>query len=147
VGFALYWPRERIYIWGILPVEAWLLATLLVGASLYSGLSGAQSRTAHFAHLGGLAFGFGYLKWRDWKRGAGKRDFQRKLNQPPPALGGLREKEGIRRWEAIPLDTLHELNREEAMRLLTRVKNEGINSLTVPERQFLDRLAAQKPDR
>jgi hypothetical protein len=24
LAFAKYWPRERIYIWGILPVEAWL---------------------------------------------------------------------------------------------------------------------------
>jgi membrane associated rhomboid family serine protease len=25
MGFALYWPRERIYIWGVLPVEARVL--------------------------------------------------------------------------------------------------------------------------
>jgi membrane associated rhomboid family serine protease len=73
LGFALYWPNERIYIWGILPVQAWLLATILVVVSLYSGVSGSQSRTAHFAHLGGLAFGFLYLKWREWQRGAAKR--------------------------------------------------------------------------
>ncbi|HET9949990.1 MAG TPA: rhomboid family intramembrane serine protease, partial [Longimicrobiales bacterium] len=30
MGFAMFWPRERIYIWGILPLEAWLLVTLYV---------------------------------------------------------------------------------------------------------------------
>ena len=25
LAFARFWPRERIYIWGVIPVEAWLL--------------------------------------------------------------------------------------------------------------------------
>src|SRR5688500_8338786 len=58
LAFALYWPHERILIWGILPVPAWALATMLVAGSLYAGVSGSNSGTAHFAHLGGLAFGF-----------------------------------------------------------------------------------------
>ena len=28
LGFAMYWPREKIYLWMILPVEAWLLAAI-----------------------------------------------------------------------------------------------------------------------
>ena len=39
VGFALFWPRERIYIWGVLPVEAWLLVTGAVFFSLLSGVA------------------------------------------------------------------------------------------------------------
>src|SRR5688572_5606209 len=71
LGFAMFWPRERIYIYGILPVEAWLLATLLVFGSLYAGTSpAAGSRTAHFAHLGGAVFGFLVVKWWDWRKGA-----------------------------------------------------------------------------
>jgi len=46
LGFAMFWPRERIYLWMILPVEAWLLAVLLVVGSLYMGVSGSASRTA-----------------------------------------------------------------------------------------------------
>ena len=36
VGFAMYWPREKVYIWGVLPVEAWLL----VGAYVIFDLVG-----------------------------------------------------------------------------------------------------------
>ena len=32
--------------------------------------------------LGGLVFGYAYIKWWDWKKGAHKRDFQRKLEVP-----------------------------------------------------------------
>jgi len=148
LGFALFWPRERIYIWGILPVEAWLLAALLVGGSLWAGFAGTASRTAHFAHLGGLAFGFAYLKWRDWRRGAGRREFQQKLSQPPPGIdSGSGERVALKRWEAIELTGLHELNREEVLQLLGKVKRFGVHSLTLPERQFLDRLAARSGTR
>jgi hypothetical protein len=142
LAFALYWPHERILIWGILPVPAWALATMLVAGSLYAGVSGSNSGTAHFAHLGGLAFGFAYLKWRDWRRGAAKRDFQRKLNQGAPTGldAALGDKAAVKRWQSIDLARLHELNREEVVSLLDKVNKLGPRSLTVSERQFLDRL-------
>jgi hypothetical protein len=142
LAFALYWPHERIYIWGILPVPSWALASMLVVGSLYAGVAGTQSGTAHFAHLGGLAFGFAYLKWRDWRRGAAKRDFQRKLNQGTPTGldAALGDKAALKRWQAIDLGRLHELNREEVVQLLEKVNKLGPRSLTVSERQFLDRL-------
>jgi membrane associated rhomboid family serine protease len=144
LGFALYWPHERIYIWAVLPVPAWLLAAILVVMSLYSGVSGAQSRTAHFAHLGGLVFGFAYLKWREWRRGAAKREFQKKLNQPLTSVeAGSGERAAVQRWEAIDLAKLHELNREEVVSLLGKVNKFGVRSLSVAERQFLDRMSAR----
>ncbi len=146
LGFALYWPRERIYIWGVLPVEAWLLATIMVGFSLWAGLSGAQSGVAHFAHLGGLAFGFAYLKVRDWRQGSARREFKRKLEQGASggsaSAGVLQERSALRRWEGIPVDALHELNREEVLVLLEKARTLGVRGLSLAERQFLDRMAA-----
>ncbi len=139
VGFAMYWPRERIYIWMILPVEAWLLILLLVGASLYMGVTGSGSGTAHFAHLGGIAFGFGYLKWHDWQRGASRRAFQKKM--APQSSGGVSDRIAVARWKGISMDGLHEINREEVERLLAKVDAEGSRSLTPAEREFLDRMA------
>jgi membrane associated rhomboid family serine protease len=149
LAFAMFWPRERIYIWAILPVEAWLLAAIMVGASLWSGIAGSQSGVAHFAHLGGLAFGFTYLKARDWRRGSARREFQQKLNA---ATGGgqaggtgpavLQDRTALKRWEAIPVDALHELNRDEVAVLLEKARTLGVRGLTASERQFLDRMAA-----
>ena len=42
LGFAMFWPRERIYIWGILPVESRLLVIIAVASSLSTG-DGARS--------------------------------------------------------------------------------------------------------
>lgn len=143
LGFAMLWPHERIYIWGILPVPAWLLAGLLVFGSLYAGISpGEASRTAHFAHLGGLAFGFGFLKWWDWKKGGAKRAFQKKMKPEAAAPSGVvGDRLAVSRWKGIPVDGLHELNREEVERLLAKIDDHGAGSLTTSEREFLDRMA------
>jgi membrane associated rhomboid family serine protease len=141
LGFAMFWPQERIYIWGILPVPAWLLAGLLVFGSLYAGINpGAASRTAHFAHLGGLAFGFAFLKWWSFKRGQAKREFQRKMAPEAPAPGLVGDRIAMSRWRGIQVETLHELNREEVERLLRKALEEGPASLTPSERAFLDRM-------
>ena len=142
LGFAMLWPHERIYIWGILPVPAWLLAGLLVFGSLYAGINpSSQSRTAHFAHLGGLAFGFVFLKWWDWKKGKGKRDFQKKMAPPVASSGLVGDRMAVSRWKGIRVETMHELNREEVERLLEKVRASGASSLTTAEREFLDRMA------
>src|SRR6476661_2927730 len=53
LAFARYWPRDRILIGGILPVEAWVLVLLMTGVSLFGGL-GQRGNVAHWAHLGGF---------------------------------------------------------------------------------------------
>ena len=143
LGFAMYWPREKIYLWMILPVEAWLLATILVIASLYSGINpSAESSTAHFAHLGGLAFAFVYLKWWEWHKGAAQRAFQTKLHPDATPTGMVGDRLAAARWKGISVDGMHELNREEVVRLLSKVGGDGAASLTASERQFLDRMSA-----
>ena len=135
LGFALYWPRERIYIWGVLPVEAWLLATLLVFGSLYAGINPTgASRTAHFAHLGGLAFAFAYLKMLELRTGAAKRTTKR---------GIVGDRTDVARWEGISIDSLHEMNREEVRVLLAKAEADGVASLSPSEREFLERMAAR----
>jgi len=142
LGFAMYWPRERIYIWFVIPVEAWVIAILLVVGSLYAGMNPAVgSRTAHFAHLGGLVVAFAFLKWWDWHRGSAKRAFQKQLRVKPQPSGLMGDRAALTRWRAISTQSLHELNRSEVERLLAKVEQHGVSSLSVPEREFLDRMA------
>jgi len=140
LGFAMFWPRERIYIWGILPIEAWILAAFLIGGSLWAGFSGSESRTAHFAHLGGLAFGFAYIKGREWYRTRDSRAFKKRVDETPSGRTG--ERAAVARWQSIDISSLHELNREEVRTLLEKVREEGARSLTLEQRQFLDRMVA-----
>jgi hypothetical protein len=143
LAFAMYWPRVRIYLWAILPIEAWLLATLLVFGSLYAGVNpSGDSSTAHFAHLGGLAFGFIFIKWWEWRKGAAKRAFDKKLHPEASPTGLMGDRLAAARWKGIVLDSLHELNRGEVVRLLAKVESEGAGNLRPSERQFLDRMSA-----
>ena len=139
IGFAMYWPRELIYIWGVLPIQSRWLAAAVVFVSLYSGISGSGGGVAHFAHLGGLAVGAGYLRWRDWHSGKQRREFRRKIDDSSSLHrpGG----EARRRWASIDLAEIHELNRHEVEKLLTRVDSGGADTLSVEERQFLDRMS------
>ena len=137
IGFARYWPREDIYIWGILPIQARMLAIFMVVLSLFAGFTGAQDGIAHFAHLGGLLAGWVFL--RSWE----KRRRQRVVRRPSarPRMSGIRDTDAIQSWEAIQRESLHEINREEVDYLLTKVKKMGVGSLTAEQRAFLDRMA------
>jgi membrane associated rhomboid family serine protease len=146
MAYAVIWPRTVIHIWAILPVQAWVLAVFMVAVSLFSGFGGTGGNVAHFAHLGGLAVGFGYLRIWEWKKGSARREFQRKLNTIPGNGGGVTASfsgDGamLSRWERIDVEGLHELNREEVVHLLQKARIAGVKSLSVSERQFLDRMA------
>jgi len=138
LGFALYWPTEPIYLWGLLPVQArWLVAALAV-LSLWSGLAGAADGVAHFAHLGGFAAGFVYLK-------AYERRARRWRPTPAPSaiqryLAELRQ--DAARWSAIRREELHPINRAEVERILAKVAEHGPASLTPDERAFMERMSA-----
>ena len=142
-AYAAIWPRTVIHIWAILPIQAWALALIMVVASLWFGLSGGGGNVAHFAHLGGLAFGYGYIMGGEWKRGAAKRDFKKKLEMPVPAGGPAMaggDTAALRRWEAIDITSLHELNREEVESLLAKARTDGVRALSISERQFMERM-------
>jgi membrane associated rhomboid family serine protease len=141
LGFALYWPREQIFIWGVLPVEARWLVTFLAIVALWSGISGADAGVAHFAHLGGFAAGFAYLRWKDRKKRT------RRVEAPNSAYQsqGAKDWEDRESWHSIHLEALHELNREEVERLLEKVEALGVKGLTPSERAFLDRMTPQRP--
>ncbi len=138
VGFARYWPREPIHIWGILPVQARWLALFMVGSSLFSGITGARSGIAHFAHLGGLAAGWVFLKLWEQQRGQTAAVAKR---QPRYKATGAQEADVLERWNAIPRDQLHEINREELEALLAKADQAGIRALTNEDRAFLERMA------
>jgi membrane associated rhomboid family serine protease len=142
LGFAMYWPRERIYLWFVIPVEAWLIVGLLVFYTLYAGASpGAGSGIAHFAHLGGFVVAFAFLRWWDWRTGAAKRDFQKKLRVDAPRMGPLGDRATLQRWKGISVEQLHELNRGEVLRLIAKAERDGSAGLTPPERDFLNRMS------
>jgi membrane associated rhomboid family serine protease len=142
VGFAVFWPREKIIVFPLpIPIEVRFVIGAYLVLALYQGVGSMAGGIAHFAHLGGAVFAFGFLKWWEWKKGSGKRAFQKKASAGSSGSGFMGDRIAIARWQGISVETLHELNRDEVERLLAKAKSMGTGSLTSSEREFLDRMA------
>lgn len=135
LGYALYWPHERVLIWGILPVEARVLVVIMTVLSLYGGMTGGGG-VAHLAHLGGFAGGFLYLKWSERHTPAAK--FRARAQPRARAVTAS----DVERWTRIRAEEMHPINREEYERLIRKIRDEGVSGLTPSERAFLDRFCA-----
>lgn len=136
LAFARYWPRALIYIWGVLPLEAWLFVALMTILSLGSGIMGAAQGVAHFAHLGGFVGGFLYLKWIELRSPA--RRFKARAAGPARRPSGRAAAERLSR---INREDLHEVNRAELDRILDKIRENGVASLTPEEREWLERFS------
>lgn len=132
MGFAYLWPREPIYIWGVLPVQARTMVVFMTALSIYGGFGGGGN-IAHFAHLGGFLGGFLYVRW--WLRK------HRAPAMPVPVARPSASE--MRRWQSIPRDRLHEVNRAELDRILEKIQKEGGGNLTPAERLFLERFSQE----
>jgi membrane associated rhomboid family serine protease len=138
MGFAMYWPHERIFIMGVLPVEARVLVAVLTVVSLYFGWQGGGS-VAHFAHLGGFLGGFLYLKW--WERSSPAAKFRATAKPKPKKVS--ESAADIAKWQRIRRDEMHPVNVEELDRILDKINAEGAASLKPDEREFLERFSAR----
>jgi membrane associated rhomboid family serine protease len=64
LAFAAFFPNDRIYIFGILPMRAPTAVLVFAGIEIVLQLTGLQSGVAHLAHLSGLLFAYFYLLFR-----------------------------------------------------------------------------------
>lgn len=135
MAFAMFWPRERIYIWGVLPVEARILVLVTTALALYAGFGGRGGGVAHFAHLGGYVGAWAYLWWI--ARNTAQRRFQARMNAVDPAV----KRASALRRDQLNLDGVHALTREEVDRILDKISAQGMSSLTLEEMRFLSNFA------
>ncbi len=139
LAYARFWPHDRIYIWGILPVEARLLVLLTTAFAVFGGVVGF-GQIAHWAHLGGYVGAWLFLEYLG--HSSAQREFRKKMdtalygNRNPIVSDDLRP-------ELIPRDGLHPLNVEELDRLSEKMKVHGASSLTSDERAFLHRMRSR----
>jgi len=134
LGFALYWPREVIRIWGVFPVEARWMVVLMTAISLLGGLGALAGNIAHFAHLGGFLGAYAYLRWLRYRD-------RIRISHPSRAMQV--SKGDLERWERIDRERLHEVNRDELDRVRQKIKAQGAGSLSEGERMFLDRFSTE----
>jgi len=135
LGFAWFWPRQQLMLWGIVGVEARFLVVAFTIMSLWGARSGSGG-IAHFAHLGGFVGAWLYLKWLGDRPRAAAAAWQKKL---VPRVSGAGP--ALDRWKKIDAASLHPINREEYERVMAKVHATGVADLTPGEREFLDRFS------
>jgi rhomboid family protein len=71
LAFGLIYPDQIIYFYFLFPIKMKYFVTIIGAIELYLSLGSGQSGIAHFAHLGGMFFGYLYLRggrrWDRWK--------------------------------------------------------------------------------
>jgi membrane associated rhomboid family serine protease len=66
LAFGMMFPNSLIYVYFAIPVKAKYFVMIYGAIELFSGISGTADNVAHFAHLGGMIFG--YLLLLYWKK-------------------------------------------------------------------------------
>ena len=66
LAFGMLFPNTLIYIYFFFPLKAKYFVIIYGLIELFYGFSGAESNVAHFAHLGGMIFGFFLILY--WKK-------------------------------------------------------------------------------
>jgi len=63
LAYGLLFPNRLIYLYFLFPIKAKYFVLIFGALELYASWSGSSDNIAHFAHLGGMLFGFVYLRY------------------------------------------------------------------------------------
>lgn len=170
-GYAQHWPDDELALFGLMPVRAWTMVVVLAVANLAIGVTAAAElggdRTLYLAHLGGLAFGWLYLRTppaasieRLRQRISPAPDYHDEA--PPRAIPRTLPRQRTQRDEVdeivaqskaiaaqhpvaravvTPVRTSGEMRAAELDRVLDKISAGGLASLTADERALLDAMA------
>lgn len=143
LAFAMNWPDAPIYIWGIFPVKAKWLVAILAAFNLFSAVGRTRDGVAYFAHLGGFAAGFLYLRLEEPVRLRLAR-FRKSMRRRPR----LKVVPGHKASAPPPATTRHRIRTQEEEellgeldRVLDKISSSGLASLSPEERKLLDEVS------
>ena len=140
-AFSLLEPDSKILLFFLLPVRAINLLYISIGLSVLLILIPSSTPVAHAAHLGGIAFGWffirrgmywtrGLAEWNPWHRKA-RREEMLKAATPKPF-----KPRRVKSSETPELPS-GEFISQEVDPILDKISAHGIQSLTDRERQIL----------
>jgi membrane associated rhomboid family serine protease len=123
LAYAIMYPNQRVYLYGIIGIRMKYMVAGLVLLDLVQGVGRTDSAVAHFAHLGGMIFGFIYLKF-------------------DPQTNAM-----ARRWRATRAHWRMDQNARQMQNqaaqtrtvdeILEKIQDHGIDSLTDKEKEIL----------
>jgi membrane associated rhomboid family serine protease len=138
LAFGMMYPNSLIYVYFMLPIKAKWFVVIYGAMELFFGITGTSDGIAHFAHLGGMLFGFFLILY--WNKG--NRFFKLKM----PAFKKRRNKKytisSNYYYEPHHLSdeeyNYQKKQKEEKLnRILEKISKNGYESLTQEEKEFL----------
>jgi len=126
--FIFRFPHEKLLVWGVLPVRAWILGAFIIGQELFRAVGGG-SGIAWQAHLAGLAFGAAYYKL-NWNFSSLGEMFSKFTDRSP----------SLKVHDPDPsVDVRAEKLKSQADDILAKISEQGEESLTRKERKILEK--------
>ena len=167
LAFAIRWPDEEVLVFGIIPMRtkwfvAWMVAINLALAMASQG-GGTGSGIAAIAHLGGLLFAWVYIKGpgsggieRFRRRVAAVPDDQDEMPRAVPKPLPRTRESSVSRTDAIVAKSMaatpkllppkvdsRKRRAEELNRVLDKISQSGVQSLSPDERTILERFSRE----
>lgn len=177
LAYAMHWPRDEIYLFGIVPMRVATLVALLAAVNLLLGVSagGGPGGVAYFAHLGGFVFAFVYLKK---PQHVGIDQLRQRVSPAPDVGDDITPRASPRSPRSRHRDEADEIvaqskaavakrparlgpgkregrdatggrdaKAEELDRVLDKISRQGLGSLTAAEKRLLEEMSRELRDR
>lgn len=150
LAFGITYPEERMFIFPLpVPIKAKWFVCLYIVVELFSALATTNDSVAHFAHLGGMLFG--WLMIRYWRNQSGggygsgmgggkffehmKRNWEQRTGRKADDMN--RRDNGNRSESDWDYNAHRKQREEEIDRILDKVRKSGYDSLTEEEKRKL----------
>jgi len=135
LAYGVLFPHNQIFVWGLFPIRARTLVIVMIVIEFFLGVSG-KDNIAHFAHLGGIAAGFLYLR-TDHRAGGFMAKVKRFFDSLPIKIdfgdGDSSDSGGNDDQD------LDDYSRDRVDSILDKISEKGYGSLTETERKILEK--------
>ena len=168
LAYAMHWPRDEIYFFGVVPMRVATLVAFLAAMNLFLGFSAGAGGVAYFAHLGGFAFAFLYLKK---PQHVSIDQLRQRVSPAPDVSDDMSPRSSPRPTRSRHRDDVDDIvaqskaavakrprlgsgkrgsrdaKADELDRVLDKISRQGLMSLTPSERKLLEEMSRQLRDR
>jgi len=145
LAFGMMYPNSEIYVYFLLPIKAKWFVVIYGALELMYGVLGSADGVAHFAHLGGMLFGFLLIMvWRhyDSNNGTGGHWFypegsNRKRRKIKYATSYDDEEDDVRNMSDEDYNARKFQEQQRIDEILDKISKSGYDSLTREEKDIL----------
>jgi hypothetical protein len=136
LAYAITFPDRLIYLYFLVPIRAKYLVLIFGVFEFMASIRHTSDGIGHFAHLGGMLFGYVYLRWfgiASWARPKGRGWWD-----PASWREAIRKWRRRRRLKVIDMQQKRDAaRRAEVDAILEKIAREGMESLTSREKKIL----------